>query len=147
MTRWLVALLLLTPLPILALAEEPDPEPPGSGSRQLQGEWEAVSLKTSGREVKLGGTAYSMTFTKDRMIRKITTKGKSREQTYTCKIDPRKSPAHIDITFTATSQTFYGLYKVKGDELTFTQGSTDPKVRPKDFESALRVMVLKRKKK
>jgi len=73
--------------------------------------------------------------------------GRSWEQTYTYKIDPRRSAAHIGITFTTTSQIFYGLYKVKGDELTFTPGSTDPKVRPKDFESALRVMVLKRKKK
>jgi uncharacterized protein (TIGR03067 family) len=149
MARLLVALLVLTPLPILALADGPDPEPPGRGVKQLQGEWDVVSIKTRGREMKLGvGRSYSMAITKDRMIRKLTLNGKTRESTVTYKVDPRKSPAHIDTTLTTTSQTTYGIYKLQGDELTLALGSsTDPNGRPKDFESAVSVMVLKRKKK
>jgi uncharacterized protein (TIGR03067 family) len=148
MARWFVFLLVLLPLPVLA--DEPDPEPPLAGLRQLDGEWEPVSIKFRGMERKVTpGRGVNMIIKNGKITRLLLAKvkGKLTDLTSTIKVDPRKSPAHIDLTVIATKRTTYGIYKLSGDELTLSSGMPRVADRPKDFESAVAVMVYKRKKK
>src|SRR5262249_10001881 len=148
MTRWFVALLVMVPL--AAWADEPDPEPPGAGVKQLDGEWEMVAAKFKGTERKIApGSGTTMIIKNGKLTRKPPArfKGKVMGTTSTIKLDPRKSPAHIDITMLAPKPTYVGIYKLEGDELTMSAATTNVNARPKDFESAIAVIVYKRKKK
>jgi uncharacterized protein (TIGR03067 family) len=146
MMRALLALVLVFPFAVRA--DEPDPEPPAPDVKKLEGEWEVVSIRSAGREMKVpAGLSLSVTFSRDKMTTRQTPQGgKTRETVSTWKIDARKSPAHIDQTSTATKRTSFGIYKLNRDELTIAT-SSNPGDRPKDFATAQRVMVLKRKKK
>ncbi len=151
MTRWLAALFVLFPLAAWAvLADEPDPEPPPAGTNRLDGEWELIAIKFRGTERKVPlGRGAIMIIRKGKITRQapVNVKGKLRDTSSTFKIDTRKSPAHIDITVTATMRTTYGIFKLEGDQLTLSSSVSNVAARPKDFESATAVMVYKRKKK
>jgi uncharacterized protein (TIGR03067 family) len=140
MTRWLIAVLVLVPLP--ALADEPDPEPPPAGSKQLDGEWEVVGMRLAGKERKTPA-GWIMKFAKGKM----TATRAGRETVNTFKIDPRKSPPHIDITYGTTNRTNHAIYKLEKDELSIAYGGATPAARPTDIASARQVLVLKRQKK
>jgi uncharacterized protein (TIGR03067 family) len=143
MTRWLVALLVLVPLPVLA--DQPDPEPPARAS-QFDGEWELVLIRSNGREHKVAPGSVTMILAKGKMTRKLMAgKGGTRDIVYTYKIDARKSPAHLDMTM--GGRTTHAICKVSGNELLFTPPHAGMTQRPKDFESAQRVSVYRRKKK
>jgi uncharacterized protein (TIGR03067 family) len=137
MARWLIALIVVFPLP--ALADEPDPEPPSG----FEGEWEVVSMKIKGEERK-APAGFTVTFRKGKMIMKRAT-GKETVNTY--KIDPRKSPPHFDMKTAKGVRTRYGIYKLEKGELRLAYGTYNEAARPKDVDTATQVLVLKRKKK
>ena len=86
------------------------------------------------------------------MLRHEKDDGKEVEWAY--KIDPNKSPKHIDIMAVQSSgkkKTLHGIYEVKGDEfkICFENGG-NPKSRPTKFgtnkEEELVLIVFKRQK-
>jgi uncharacterized protein (TIGR03067 family) len=136
----------LTMLALVAVAAGQDPEPPDPDSdvKKLEGKWEIVKL-TSGRgtDAAVAGKGYSMTFAKG----KVTVKTNApMEMVGTFKLDPKKKPPHIDVTYEKDKRTLEGIYELKGEELRITFGPKGS--RPKDFASATTgVRTLKREEK
>ena len=134
----------LVSLPVCG-ADQPDPEPPAADLKKLEGEWQLTSLRRGGRESKLpAGIDFTMTITRDKLTTKTNVRGKTREVVNTFKLGARKSPRHIDRTSQATRLTTHGIYKLEKDELTMAVNRGAD--RPKDFTTAMSVMVFKRKK-
>jgi uncharacterized protein (TIGR03067 family) len=135
MSRLLTLLLITLTVPI-ACADEIDPEPPRTG-QAIPGTWESVRVIGNGPATPVGLT---LTFEKDRVV--ISYQGKATDKILTFKVDPRKNPAHIDLT--EGQRIIKGIYKIDKDELHLCivndkRAKFDGKVAP--------VVVLKRQKK
>ena len=116
-----------------------DPEPPDADSKMLLGDWDLVSFGSEGKEGPING--WTMNVKKEQMTMSF----EQDRKTAAWKLDPRKTPKHIDMP-----ANFHGsacLYKLDKDELTIAcswarRGSE----RPKDFASADVTLVFKRRK-
>jgi|ERR1043166_2634566 uncharacterized protein (TIGR03067 family) len=108
----------------------------GAAKKELekfQGKWATVAITVDGQDEDE---------IKDRFLaikgEKATFLDKDKERgTGSMKIDPGKSPAHIDFTYEdgpAKGNTLKGIYKFEGDTLTFCYGGFG-KDRPTEFAS------------
>jgi uncharacterized protein (TIGR03067 family) len=143
MTRaLLLSLLLLVPV---AGAADPDPEPPPADFKKLQGEWEIVSILVNGMKLPVPKTTtMNLKFTRDRLV--VASGGMKTSNTWKC--NPKKKPAHIDVTDAGTKQITLGIYKIDKDELTLLLAQPGV-ARPTSFDKpgSATTVNFKRKKK
>jgi len=109
---------------------------PGNAEKKLEGTYAVVSATRNGKPEDKKLDSVSFVF-KDGTI-SITAEGKSKEDTATYKVDPTKTPAHIDITPTRGKDAqVKGIYELKTTPdaavltLAFTREGGE---RPADFK-------------
>ena len=97
--------------------------------KKFKGTWSVVSVTENGKKPPEEKTKdVQFTFDGD----KITVKHGDKSEEGTFKVDPSKSPAHIDVTI--KGKTHAGLYKFKDKELTICAAEGDEEAkRPLDF--------------
>ena len=100
---------------------------------KFQGKWATASVTVDGEaEDEIKDRFLAIKGDKATFLYKDKERG-----TGSMKIDPGKSPAHIDFTYEdgpAKGKTLKGIYKFEGDTLTFCYGGFD-KDRPSEFAS------------
>jgi uncharacterized protein (TIGR03067 family) len=108
----------------------------GAAKRELekfQGKWATVSITVDAQdEDEIKDRFIAIKGEKATFLDKDTERGKG-----SMKIDPGKSPAHIDFTYEdgpAKGKTLKGIYKFEGDTLTFCYGGFGED-RPSEFAS------------
>jgi len=136
---------------LAVLVAAPAPKEAPKKDPGIVGEWVAEKMVAGGMELPLQqGGAFTFLFAPDgKLIVKEGTKEKPEEASYT--VDPKKTPAEIDLVPPAQEKvgTMAGIFKIDGDVLTlcFTMMGE----RPKSFESPVgamtMLMTLKRVKK
>jgi uncharacterized protein (TIGR03067 family) len=116
----------------------------------LQGNWTMSSFVVAGETVTDDNVKSGRLVVKGREYR---TKLGSNSIFSTITLDPTKTPATIDYTYTEGPQkgtTIKGIYKVEGDSLTVCRGLTEDELRPSKFaapaDSGLLLAVWKRSK-
>jgi uncharacterized protein (TIGR03067 family) len=130
-------------LGIIALAVGA-PAPPDDATakalKALQGTWKLVAVEEKGGELKDNKDSdVQFTFEGNALLRR---EGKSEPRRFRVKVDPSKSPAHIDLSVEAAggrTETAHAVYEVKGDRLTICFGHNttpdEPKDRPRELKT------------
>jgi uncharacterized protein (TIGR03067 family) len=136
-----VVLLVMT---VAAVRSDDDPEPVAPDARKFVGEWELAEIKFKGIAVPLPPNALKMSF-KFNKDGTMTANAMGKEEKGKWKLDPRKSPRHLDLTG-GVQGTGKAIYKIDKDQLSIG-ANQQANERPKDFDSCEMTMVLKRKKK
>jgi uncharacterized protein (TIGR03067 family) len=138
-----VAVLMVLPAALLCAAEPP------KGDKDLDGDWEIVSVTHDGKQEPPQDAKPVLTIKGDT----ITFKVKDESHTGTIKVDASKTPKTIDLTpddGPEKGKTILGIYELKGDELRICHGEAG-KDRPTEVSSkegsGLSLAVLKRVKK
>lgn len=103
---------------------------------KLQGKWQAVSSNRGGQDDP-NAARHSMTFDKDTVVIKA---GDRTIVKGTFKLDPAKSPKHIDIAIEEGSddvkgKTGRGIYELEGDTLKWAVAQPGEAERPTGFGS------------
>ena len=144
----------MCPLALLALClplAAPAPKEAPKKDSSLLGEWAVESVIVGGRDTQAPAGALRMTFQADGTLTVRDGKADPRPVGYTA--DPKKSPAHLDITPPADSgrPTTPGIYKIDGDRLTICLDQLPGAERPREFaapaDTQLSLFVFKRVKK
>jgi uncharacterized protein (TIGR03067 family) len=135
--------MLTTGLGIIALAVAA-PAPPDDANakalKALQGTWKLVAVEEKGGELKENKDSdLQFTFEGNVLLWR---EGKPEPKRFKAKIDPSKSPAHIDITAeTAEGQTrtAHAVYGLKDNRLTICFGHNatpdEPEDRPRELKT------------
>jgi uncharacterized protein (TIGR03067 family) len=116
----------------------------------LQGGWSAFLVFINGKAVPADeARTGELTIEDDQYRARLG----ARATTATIKVDPSRSPRHIDLTYTEgelKGKTVKGIYKIAGDVLTICRGLTEKDARPSDFaapvNSGLLLVTWKRSK-
>jgi RNA polymerase sigma factor (sigma-70 family) len=115
-----------------------DAKPPADDATKLLGDWDLVSFGEDGQVGAVPG--WTMKIDKEQLTMSVDNELKMGAW----KIDPRKTPKHIDMP------NFLGsacIYKLDKDELTIACNRlSKTSERPKDFDSAQVTLVFRRKK-
>lgn len=145
--------LLLTALsvPCLAIALESVTKAGDDAKKPLQGVWLAQSMEADGKRALaevFGRMRFTFRFDKLYIVGNF---NDDREEECAYKVDPTKSPKHLDITFTKEDKTVLAIYEVKGDELKIClRRGISSEGRPTEFatkpDSQLVLLVLKKQK-
>lgn len=127
-----------------AADEDDNPEPPLADSRKLIGDWEVTEFKIKGMALPFPNDAkLVISFNKNGTVSTGGGFGGGKDGKW--KIDPKKSPRHLDMI--DGNMTTGMIYKLEKDVLTIAGAEGNGGARPKDFASAEVSMVLKRKTK
>jgi uncharacterized protein (TIGR03067 family) len=106
-------------------AKKTDKEP-------LQGAWQVVATEFDGRSVSPDTLKErQIVFAENKF--KVVVSGETK-RTLTFKLDPAKSPKHIDIVNPEKEETAFGIYALEKDELKLCYGEPGDK-RPTEFDS------------
>jgi uncharacterized protein (TIGR03067 family) len=143
---------LLLSLAILVAA--PGPKDPPKKEPTIVGEWIGENATSGGMALPVPQGGINFTFTADGKLTVQEPGSGKAGDAGTYQIDPKKTPAEIDLIPPGerNEPTILGIYKLDGDTLTlcFHQGGPGSE-RPKNFESPAgaksMVMTLKRAKK
>jgi uncharacterized protein (TIGR03067 family) len=129
----------------------PGDQTPTEESEKVQGSWLLVEASVAGKTVRPPkGEVSIYTFTKDKKLTVRLTGEPDKQGTF--KIDPGKTPKHIDLIFEAAEgkerEVGRGIYNIDGDNLTIAM---NPDRRGVNRPSALAsktaiIMTLKRQK-
>jgi uncharacterized protein (TIGR03067 family) len=145
--RPVLALALL--LAVTPLWADDDPEPPATGAKEIEGTWVVSSLRAKNLPAPVPPEALKkmkMTFAKGKMV--VANGGDNKEGTY--KLDPRKKPAHIDMTPKGEAKTVRGIYKVEKGKLTLCikvkGGEGKERAKGFDDDDAITMVLTKVKK-
>ena len=96
----------------------------------LQGEWKAVQAWRAGAPMSRDETTrVGIRFVEDKMM--LMGPGRVEETAY--KLDPQRSPGHIDIEMKNAGMKLLGIYQVDGDTLRLC---ISPNQRPASFDTA-----------
>jgi len=118
-----------------------DPEPPNKGG-EIRGTWVFSRVVGNGPGAPPGDV--ELTFEKGKATVKV---GDQLTKSHKFTIDPRKKPAHIDITDSDRGKKIEGIYKIDKGELYLCIGERTGK-RPTAFDGKQEpVIVMKRQKK
>jgi alpha-glucosidase len=101
---------------------------------KLEGKWKMVSLETKGNKSNEDTDQYTLAVKGNQW----TTSNQGKDASVTFKIDPAKSPKHIDFTAVGPAGKevpWMGIYKLEGDTLTVLRVPA-AKGRPTEFNSA-----------
>ena len=135
-----LALALAALAPLAARADDVDPEPK-SKTKGVEGSW--VFVKAIGDKGGPPPGDLVLKFAKGKVSVSFMGRG---DKAHSYKIDPKKKPAHIDLT-DDNGKTIAGIYKIEKGELYVCIGERSGK-RPTDFAGKDEtVIVLKRQKK
>lgn len=102
--------------------------------KALQGTWELVYFEGDGKEVKVrNGTKAIITGHKSviKVGDKVIAAG-------TFKLDPRKKPKAVDMTYTQgrdKGKTFKGIYQLDGNKVKFCRAGSPEDERPNEFKT------------
>jgi uncharacterized protein (TIGR03067 family) len=123
---------------LIALSIAADAPKDKKAEDAFQATWKAAAIEYNGENV-LGDSVKDLkvTITGDRFTVMGDAPEIERYGKFTFKIDPKATPATIDLTFQRGEDkgiTLMGLYQLKGDELTLCISLT-PKERPKELKS------------
>jgi uncharacterized protein (TIGR03067 family) len=148
MSRLLLLLFVLALMPLTVRGDDTDPEPikPAEAAlKELQGEWDIVKATFAGMDaLKKMGKEVRMIIKKNQMMPKGAKGGD--DDPATIVLDPKKKPAHIDLTPTKGKEgPIKGIYKLEKGELTiaFRESGQD---RPTKFDdTTIILMVLKKR--
>jgi|SoiMethySBSTD1v2_1073268.scaffolds.fasta_scaffold181022_4 uncharacterized protein (TIGR03067 family) len=132
----------------------PGPKDPPKKEPTIVGEWTGESATSGGMALPVPQGGIKFTFTADGKLTVHEAGGGKGGEAGSYKIDPKATPAEIDLmpTTAGNGPTLLGIYKLDGDTLTmcFLPGGPGTE-RPKNFESPAGaqsiVMTFKRVKK
>lgn len=131
----------------VGMADDPPKDAQKQALEKLQGSWQLVSAEIRGRKVVIdAGTNTDRTVIDGEKVTVM--RGGRESHSSTIRIDPSKSPGHMDSTHVVRNgvkTVSEGIYKLEGDTLTICASISGEK-RPERFESNEKVMlsVLKR---
>lgn len=131
---------LILALTIAAPAQKEGAKEPPS----IVGEWiGATGIRDGKPKPPPPGTA--MIFEKEGALI-LTEGGKAPEEKGTYKLDPKKSPAEMDLSPPGKERTMLAIYKIEGDTLTiaFSMGNDRPKEFASPAGSGIMLITLKR---
>lgn len=114
--------------------------------QRILGRWRVKSMGLRGRGVPVGLQQLEIEFKQDKV--RFFEGGK--HEIATLKLDPTKSPAHIDLEDTTGRQKIAGVYEISGDRLRMVwaqTGNKRPTTLKPDKDVDLIVFVLERIKK
>ena len=114
----------------LVAAPLPFPRPRKADGQALQGEWVTVRQIWRGAEQR-DGDAVTVSVSGNRIS--FFMKGE-RRSVWDFRLDPTKSPKHMDLLEVGSKNAVLAVYQVKGDTLTFAYGSGRAAERPSDLE-------------
>ena len=120
-------------------------DPPKKDAPSIAGEWVAVSVEAGGKGQDFPDREFAFTLTADgKFLIRRAKGGETAEGVY--KLDPKKSPPEIDVSYPQDQgeTPLLGIYKLDGDALTLCLAEGKDARRPTKFESpaGARVMVL-----
>jgi uncharacterized protein (TIGR03067 family) len=111
--------------------------------KELEGTYKVTAAEKGGVAAPKGEVDFTVTIKGDEM----TVKTPNGEKKAKIKVDPTKTPAHIDLSPTdgpEKGKTFPGLYKLEKGELTIVFAEGD--ARPKGLKAEGEEMMIKMKK-
>ncbi len=116
----------------------------------IVGEWDGIKALIGGMDMPVPKGGIGIAFAADgKATLREGDRAKAEEVTYA--IDPKKSPAHIDLVPPAKEKepTLFGIYKIEKDELTIcmTMGGERPTKFESPAGSQIMLMTFKRAKK
>lgn len=123
--------LLLTLMGLLTVQADAEDKVP---KRVLEGTWELVSLARDGKDVQVQKNTR-LVVTGDTFVVMV---GDRVISSGTNTLDPSKTPAAIDSTYTEgpdKGKSFKGIYKSHGEILTFCRAGSPDQARPTEFKT------------
>jgi len=128
-------------------ADSTDPEPTSGDATKMLGDWELAGIQARGKGIDLplpvDQLKMVLTFQKGG---KLSGSTMGQQQKGTWKIDPKKSPRHLDMNMGGGGGAGVGIYKIEKGQLLIGANQAQNN-RPKDFDSADMTMTFTRKKK
>jgi uncharacterized protein (TIGR03067 family) len=101
---------------------------------ELEGTWDLVAIEADGKELKLPKDGRMIT-TGNKFVLKA---GDKTIIAGTFKLDPKKKPKAIDVTYTEgpdKGKSFKGIYEVDGDTVRFCRPLEPDGERPTEFKT------------
>ena len=128
--------LVFATLTLTTAAPVPPDDANAKALKALQGKWKVVAAEENGEAGPLEDFDTHTVAIKGNVLAEI--KGGKEQRRYEIKVDPSKSPAHLDLVKLdengkPTRKVVYAIYKFDGDKLTICFGKGTPDDRPREF--------------